>query len=46
VIQRDVLNPLASKILSGDIKEGSRIIVDKSDRGLMFRAGGHTVGVK
>ena len=46
VIQRDVLNPLASKILSGDIKEGSRIIVDKSGRSLVFRAEAHTVGVE
>jgi ATP-dependent Clp protease ATP-binding subunit ClpB len=46
VIQRDVLNPLASKILSGDIKEGSRIIVDKSGRGLVFRTDAQRVGVK
>jgi ATP-dependent Clp protease ATP-binding subunit ClpA len=41
-----VLNPLASKILSGDIKEGSRIVVDKNDRRLVFRAEAHTVGVE
>jgi ATP-dependent Clp protease ATP-binding subunit ClpB len=47
VIQRDVLNPLASKILSGDIKEGSRIVVDKSDRRLVFRAEApHTIGME
>jgi len=46
VIQRDVLNPLASKILSGEIKEGSRILVDRSDGGLVFRAKARAVGVK
>jgi len=46
VIQRDVLNPLASKILSGEVKEGSRIIVDKSGRHLVFRAEANTVSVK
>jgi ATP-dependent Clp protease ATP-binding subunit ClpB len=45
VIQRDVLNPLASKILSGEVKEGSRIIVDKSGRRLVFRAEADTVNV-
>ncbi len=46
VIQRDVLNPLASKILSGEIREGSKIIVDKSDRRLVFRAEAQPVGVQ
>jgi len=45
VIQRDVLNPLASKILSGEVKEGSRIIVDRSDRKLVFRSEAHAVGM-
>jgi ATP-dependent Clp protease ATP-binding subunit ClpB len=36
VIQRDVLNPLASKILSGEVKEGSRVIVDQKGRKLVF----------
>jgi ATP-dependent Clp protease ATP-binding subunit ClpB len=45
VIQRDVLNPLATKILSGEIKEGSRILVDRGDQGLVFRAKAHTAGV-
>jgi ATP-dependent Clp protease ATP-binding subunit ClpB len=44
VIQRDVLNPLASKILSGEVKEGSRVIVDRSDRRLVFRAEQQAVG--
>ena len=43
VIQRDILNPLAAKILAGDIKEGSRIVVDRSDRKLTFRTAGQTV---
>ncbi len=37
VIQRDVLNPLAAKILAGDVKEGTRVIVDRDDRHLTFR---------
>jgi len=37
VIQRDVLNPLASKILSGEVKEGSKVTVDQSGRKLVFR---------
>ena len=31
VIQREVLNPLASRILSGEIREGSHVLVDRSD---------------
>jgi ATP-dependent Clp protease ATP-binding subunit ClpB len=38
VIQRDVLNPLASKILSGEITEDTQVIVDRDDRHLKFRA--------
>ena len=37
VIQRDVLNPLASKILSGEVKEGSKVVVDRSGRRLAFK---------
>jgi ATP-dependent Clp protease ATP-binding subunit ClpB len=37
VIQRDVLNPLAAKILAGEVKEGSRVVVDRIDRRLIFR---------
>jgi len=43
VIQRDVLNPLASKILSGEVKEGSKVIVDQSGRKLVFSAKTHPV---
>jgi ATP-dependent Clp protease ATP-binding subunit ClpB len=37
VIQRDVLNPLAAKILSGEVKEGSLVVVDTEGRRLVFR---------
>jgi len=37
VVQRDVLNPLATKILAGEVKEGSKVIVDRQDRRLVFR---------
>jgi ATP-dependent Clp protease ATP-binding subunit ClpB len=36
VVQRDILNPLASRILSGDVKEGSRVRVDVEGRKLVF----------
>jgi ATP-dependent Clp protease ATP-binding subunit ClpB len=37
VVQRDILNPLASKILSGEVTEGSRVRVDAEGRKLVFR---------
>ena len=37
VIQRDVLNPLAAKILAGEVQEGARVIVDAEGRHLSFR---------
>jgi ATP-dependent Clp protease ATP-binding subunit ClpB len=43
VIQRDVLNPLAAKILSGEVKEGSRVVVDAEGRKLAFRPVARTV---
>jgi len=43
VIQRDVLNPLASKILSGEVKEGTKVIVDRNVRRLVFRTEMETV---
>ena len=46
VIQRDVLNPLASKILSGEIKEGSRVVVDRDNRQLVFRTAVQAVGTR
>lgn len=36
VIQRDVLNPLAAKILSGEVKEGQKVVIDREDRRLVF----------
>jgi ATP-dependent Clp protease ATP-binding subunit ClpB len=44
VIQRDVLNPLAAKILAGEVKEGSRVIVDRDDRRLVFRTAVQVAG--
>ena len=46
VIQRNVLNPLAAKILAGEIREGSRVVVDRDDRHLIFRPTGQAVGVR
>ncbi len=47
VIQRDVLNPLASKILSGEITEGAQVIIDRDDRHLKFKAAApQTVGTR
>jgi ATP-dependent Clp protease ATP-binding subunit ClpB len=46
VIQRDVLNPLASKILSGEIREGSRVVVDRDDRRLVFRAAAQVIAAR
>ncbi len=42
-IQRDVLNPLATKIISGQVKEGARVIVDRRDRHLIFRTADEAV---
>lgn len=36
VIQRDVLNPLAAKILSGEVKEGQKVVIDREDQRLVF----------
>ncbi len=46
VIQRDVLNPLASRILAGEIREGSRVLIDREDRHLVFRSEHATVGAR
>jgi ATP-dependent Clp protease ATP-binding subunit ClpB len=46
VIQRNVLNPLATKILAGEIREGSHVVVDREDRHLIFRPTGETVGAR
>jgi ATP-dependent Clp protease ATP-binding subunit ClpB len=44
VIQREILNTLASKILSGEIREGSRVVIDREGRHLAFRTGTPAVG--
>jgi ATP-dependent Clp protease ATP-binding subunit ClpB len=46
VIQRDILNPLAGKILSGEIREGARVIVDREDRHLVFKGATQSVGAR
>src|SRR5919106_632455 len=40
LIQREVQDPLASKLLAGEIAEGSRIEVDRDGEGLAFRVTG------
>jgi ATP-dependent Clp protease ATP-binding subunit ClpB len=37
VIQRQVLDPLSLKIVSGEIKEGEQVIVDSQDHIIVFR---------
>jgi ATP-dependent Clp protease ATP-binding subunit ClpB len=38
VIQREILNPLAAKILSGEVREGSKVVIDRDDRRLLFHS--------
>jgi ATP-dependent Clp protease ATP-binding subunit ClpB len=38
LIQREVQDPLAMKLLSGELAEGSRVVVDREGDGLTFRA--------
>jgi ATP-dependent Clp protease ATP-binding subunit ClpB len=45
VIQREVLNPLASRILANEIKEGSRVLIDRQGGKLVFKAFPSEVGV-
>ena len=40
-IQRELQNPLAIKILSGEFQEGDTIGVDRGDKGLFFSAQAH-----
>jgi ATP-dependent Clp protease ATP-binding subunit ClpB len=37
LIQRDIENPLALKILQGEFIDGDRIVVDANDDGLTFK---------
>jgi len=45
VIQREILNPLAAKILSGEIRDGSQLVIDRDERRLLFRNRAGTVSV-
>ncbi|TSC75442.1 MAG: ATP-dependent Clp protease ATP-binding subunit ClpB [Parcubacteria group bacterium Gr01-1014_30] len=38
VIQREVLDPLSLKIVSGEVKEGERVVVDSEDGAIVFRS--------
>ncbi len=38
LIQREVQDPLAMKLLAGEIREGQRVLVDREGDGLSFRA--------
>jgi len=37
VIQREVLDPLSLKIVSGEVKEGERVVVDLEDGKIIFQ---------
>jgi ATP-dependent Clp protease ATP-binding subunit ClpB len=37
LIQREVQDPLAMKLLSGELEEGARVVVDREGQGLAFR---------
>ena len=39
VLQRKVLDPLALRVLEGEVREGDTITVDKAPDGLVFRKG-------
>jgi ATP-dependent Clp protease ATP-binding subunit ClpC len=41
-LEKYVENPLATRILKGDFKEGSTIIVDLEGEELVFKAGGES----
>ena len=38
LIQREIQDPLAMKLLSGDIKDGDSVEIGESDGGLVFRS--------
>jgi ATP-dependent Clp protease ATP-binding subunit ClpB len=38
LIQREVQDPLAMKLLSGELAEGAKVLVDRDGDGLMFRS--------
>jgi ATP-dependent Clp protease ATP-binding subunit ClpB len=37
LIQRELQDPLAMRLLSGEIHEGDRVVVDAGDEALVFR---------
>jgi ATP-dependent Clp protease ATP-binding subunit ClpB len=39
LIQREIQDPLAMRLLSGEVQEGDRIVVDAEDEALVFRTG-------
>ncbi len=45
VIQREILNPLASKLLSGEIREGSLVVIDRDGQRLVFQSRAVASGV-
>ncbi|HEY9715980.1 MAG TPA: hypothetical protein V6C69_00820, partial [Trichormus sp.] len=45
LIQRDIENPLALKLLQGDFSDGDRILVDANADGLTFKREGSLVSV-
>jgi ATP-dependent Clp protease ATP-binding subunit ClpB len=38
LIQREIQDPLAMRVLSGEVQEGDHIVVDADDAGLVFRS--------
>ena len=38
LIQREIQDPLAMKLLSGDIEDGDTVEIDADDDGLVFRS--------
>ncbi len=39
LIQREIQDPLAMKLLAGEIRDGDAVTIDASGGGLAFRAG-------
>jgi ATP-dependent Clp protease ATP-binding subunit ClpB len=40
LLQRELQDPLAMKLLSGEVHEGDRVVVDAQDGELVFRTAG------
>jgi ATP-dependent Clp protease ATP-binding subunit ClpB len=45
VIQRLILDPLSLKIVSGEVKEGERVLVDLKDNNIVFQTAGELMKV-